>query len=378
MTVSIDGSNGVVFNDLTTQNTSAFYGGLAFRNRIINGAMVISQRNAGAAINPATDGSYPLDRWQLVSSQTSKFSVQQNAASVTPPVGFANYLGATSLSSYTVISTDSFAIQQKVEGFNIADLGWGTASAATVTLSFWVRSSLTGTFGGALSTGGYARAYPFSYTINAANTWEQKSITIAGDTSGTWPSNNTEGIRVAFSLGAGSARSGTAGAWVASSATNATGATSVVGTSGATFYITGVQLEKGSTATSFDYRPYGTELGLCQRYLPALANNATAAGTNAQFIGQAAGSTTAFFFVNFPVNTRIAPTGVTVVGTSSFSALNATGGAYNAFSSITFNSAGVNSALLLGSGTSGLIAGDATAIGTSSATAQILFTGCEL
>jgi hypothetical protein len=245
-------------------STNAQYTG--FKNRIINGAMVIDQRNAGASVTP-TDGQYALDRWVNYQNVASKFSVQQNAGSVTPPVGFGNYLGVTSLSAYTVLSGGYNIVQQNIEGFNTADLVWGTANAATVTLSFWVRSSLTGTFGGVLNNSASNRSYPFTYTISSANTWEQKSITIAGDTSGTWiGATNGIGLMVRFGLGVGSTYSGTAGAWSGSQLFSATGATSVVGTNGATFYITGVQLEKGSTATSFDYRPYGTELALCQRY----------------------------------------------------------------------------------------------------------------
>jgi hypothetical protein len=245
---------------------------LGLKNRIINGAMVIDQRNAGASVT-ITGENYTLDRWVSQVSQTSKFSVQQNAGSVTPPTGFTNYLGATSLSAYSIVAGDYFTIEQRVEGFNTADLGWGTASASTVTLSFWVRSSLTGTFGGSFTNSGNSRSYPFTYTISSANTWEQKSITVAGDTSGTWLKTNGQGITIYFSLGMGSTRSGTAGAWAGANYLSATGATSVVGTSGATFYITGAQLEKGSTATSFDYRPYGTELQLCQRYYEATTDN---------------------------------------------------------------------------------------------------------
>ncbi len=238
------------------------------RNRIINGAMVIDQRNAGAnvTITDTSNLTYTLDRWTAYGSAASKFSVQQNVGSVTPPNGFINYFGATSLSAYSVVSGDSFTIQQAIEGLNVSDLGWGTANAKTVTLSFWVRSSLTGTFGGSLRNSNVTRSYPFTYTISSANTWEYKTVTIAGDTSGTWLTTNGIGIRLCFSIGSGSTFSGTAGAWAGSNFTTATGATSVVGTNGATFYITGVQLEVGSTATSFDYRPYGTELELCLRY----------------------------------------------------------------------------------------------------------------
>jgi hypothetical protein len=239
-----------------------------FRNRILNGAMQIDQRNAGASVTPTATGSnvYLLDRWSCVNSQASKFSVQQNAASVTPPVGFTNYLGTTSLSAYSVLTGDYFLVGQLIEGLNVADLAWGTANAQTITLSFWVRSSLTGTFGGSLTNSAQNRSYPFTYTISSANTWEKETITITGDTSGTWLTTSGIGIKVYLGLGVGSTYSGTAGSWAGSALFSATGATSVVGTNGATFYITGVQLEKGSTATSFDYRPYGTELNLCQRY----------------------------------------------------------------------------------------------------------------
>ena len=234
------------------------------RNRIINGAMVINQR--GFSGTPA-NGDYTLDRWFALITQSSKFTVSQNAGSVTPPVGFTNYLGCTSSSAYSVGASDYFIMYQYIEGFNTADLGWGTANAKTVTLSFQVYSSLTGTFGGSLINNDNNRSYPFTYTVSSANTWTPVSITIAGDTTGTWVgATNGVGIKVGFGLGAGSTVSGTAGAWAGTEYRSATGATSVVGTNGATFYITGVQLEVGSTATSFDYRPYGTEFQLCQRY----------------------------------------------------------------------------------------------------------------
>ena len=252
------------------------------KNRIINGAMVIDQRNAGASVTPS-NAQYTLDRWVAGLSQSSKFSVQQNAGSVTPPAGFTKYLGVTSLSAYSVLSSDFFIISQFIEGFNTADLGWGTANAKTVTLSFWVRSSLTGTFGGSLHNSAWDRSYPFTYSISSANTWTQISVTVAGDTTGTWDTTNGTGIAVVFGLGNGSTYSGTAGAWASATYGNATGATSVVGTNGATFYITGVQLEVGSSATGFEYRQYGQELALCQRYYEVLLNDS---GTTGIFVLQ--------------------------------------------------------------------------------------------
>jgi hypothetical protein len=248
-----------------------------FRNRIINGAMVIDQRNAGASIT-GNNLTFPVDRWKIETSQLSKMTAQQNAGSVTPPSGFTNYLGITSSSAYSVGSGDYFSVEQIIEGYNMADLGWGTANAKTVTLSFWVRSSLTGTFGGCFTNGAFTRSYPYTYTVSSANTWEQKTVTIAGDTTGSWTTTNGQGLFVQWGLGVGSTYSGTAGSWVASGYISATGATSVVGTNGATFYITGVQLEVGSTATSFDYLDYGRSLIQCQRYYQKLAGSSTPLG----------------------------------------------------------------------------------------------------
>jgi hypothetical protein len=296
MTVSISGTGGVTFNDSSVQDTAAT--GFGFKNRIINGAMVIDQRAAGASTTITNNGYYSCDRWKTYCDPISKYAVQQNAGAVTPPVGFSKYLGITSASSYSVGAGDYFWLEQSIEGNNVQDLAWGTASAATVTLSFWVRSSLTGQFGGSLTNAGRVRAYPFSYTISAANTWEQKTITVAGDTSGTWATGNTAGLLVIFDLGSGSTFLRTAGSW-GGDALGSTGDTKIVATSGATFYITGVQLEKGSTATSFDYRPYGTELQLAQRYFQQITGGA---------LGVTYTTTAANWGQAFPVQMRAAPT----------------------------------------------------------------------
>jgi hypothetical protein len=276
-----------------------------FRNRIINGDMRIDQRNGGASVTP-TDGQYTIDRWRFQVSQTSKLTAQRNAGSVTPPAGFTNYLGITSSSAYSIGSSDYFGVFQQIEGFNIADLAWGTANAAPVTLSFWVRSSLTGTFGGNLKNGINNRTYPFAYTISSANTWELKTITIAGDTTGTWYADSGAGIQVNFSLGTGSTFSGTAGAWAAANFASATGATSVVGTNGATFYITGVQLEAGSVATPFEQIDYGRELMLCQRYAVVYNSNDSNQSNRIAF-GMASNAVKAFCMVKHPVTMRAKP-----------------------------------------------------------------------
>lgn len=237
-----------------------------FKNRIINGAMVIDQRNGGASVTPA-DGGFIVDRWKAGVTQSSKFTAQQNAGSVTPPAGFTKYLGVTSSSSYSALSTDQFYLTQPIEGFNTADLSFGASSASSIAVSFWVRSSLTGTFSGTIGNDAFSRTYAFSFTINSSNTWEYKTITIPGDTTGTWiGATNGTGIWFTIDLGSGSNYATTANTWTAGGYRKATGSTSIVGSSGATLYITGVQVEKAPQATAFDYRPYGTELVLCQRY----------------------------------------------------------------------------------------------------------------
>jgi hypothetical protein len=293
-------------NTATINGYAPTVSNMAGRNRIINGDMRIDQRNAGASVTPA-NADYTLDRWRSYLSQASKYSVQQNAGSVTPPAGFINYLGVTSLSAYSVGSGEFFSIQQFIEGFNVADLGWGTANAQAVTLSFKVYSSLTGTFGGVLQNDGQNRSYPFTYSIPTANTWTTISVTVSGDTSGTWLTNSGRGIAVWFGLGAGSSLSGTAGAWAAAGYFSATGATSVVGTSGATFYITGVQLEAGSVATPFEHRQYGTELALCQRYYQQITH---AGSTIAYILGTAYDATNIYSMsvYSLPVTMRSAPT----------------------------------------------------------------------
>ena len=296
---------------LSTIDTSSISGlGYGFKNRILNGGMTIDQRNAGASVTvPATTLTYTVDRWAAWGSAASKYTVQQNAASVTPPTGFKNYLGATvaAAANVTIGSTDVYYINQKIEGFNTADLGWGAAGASTVTLSFWVRSSLTGTFGGSLYNSAADRSYPYTYTISAANTWEQKTVTITGDTSGTWLSTNGIGVVVLFSLGYGSTYQGTANTWQSGFYGTATGTVAPITTNNATFYITGVQIEKGTVATSFDWRPYGTELQLCQRYCYAVSHVSNTGFLTPFF---AASASVGYAVIPLPVQPRVPPTGV--------------------------------------------------------------------
>jgi len=255
----LDASGG---NTTTINGTTPTAYNTMGKNRIINGAMEIDQRNAGSAATVTND--YVLDRFKIFEQTDGAISTQQVT---TVPAGFKNSMKITVTTADSSLAANQLtSIFQPIEGLNCTDLSWGTSDAKTVTLSFWVRSSLTGTFGGCLVNGAVDRSYVFQYTVNSADTWEQKSITVAGDTSGTWLTTNGVGVYVLWSLGDGTDYQGTANAWQAGSKRSASGNVNLLGTNGATFYITGVQLEVGSVATEFERRPYGTELALCQRY----------------------------------------------------------------------------------------------------------------
>ena len=320
MSVTINGTTGIdtiqdgivttakIAADAVTTPKIADTVNLGTRNRIINGLMLIDQRNSGGVWN-AINGGYGLDRWKVNSfnggAATGIFSVQR---STTAPDGFSHSLLVTSLASTADNTNNIFNVEQQIEGYNTFDLGFGTSSAKTITLSFWVRSSLTGTFGGAIKNSARNRAYPFTYTISSANTFEYKTITIAGDTSGTWVGTSTStGVWVSFGLGVGSSRSGTAGAWNSSDDFSATGATSVVGTSGATWYLTGVQLEAGDTATSFEYENYTTTLSKCERYFQRSWHGGET-GYPGQIVGVATAADLLPVQVQFRTQMRTTPT----------------------------------------------------------------------
>ena len=292
----------VVATSVNTPNT------FGFKNRIINGSMVFDQRNEAAAVS--ANDTYPVDRFLFSSATDGTVTAQRDT---TVPAGYINSLKfTTTVADASLGATQFCAIRQRIEGYNVNDLGWGAAGASSVTLSFWVRSSLTGTFGGAITNAAFDRSYPFTYTISAANTWEQKTVTVAGDTTGTWATTTGIGMQIAFGIGVGSTYSGTAGSWAAAGYLSATGATNVVGTLSATLYITGVQLEKGSTATSFDVRDYGRELIMCQRYYQKTFQQGTAVANcsitpNSSWIFTLIGAS-CVTMARLPVAMRTAPT----------------------------------------------------------------------
>ena len=275
------------------------------KNRIINGDMSISQRNGTSSVT-VTDA-YTLDRWEVREDTDGAVTTQQVADA---PSGFVYSAKITTTTAdATLASTQRLLFRQPIEGLNVADLAWGTASAQTVTLSFWVKSSLTGTFGGSLTNNGSARSYPFTYTISVANTWEQKTVTVAGDTSGTWLTSNLVGLNVYFGLGVGSDYSGTAGAWVTATRFSATGAVSVIGTLSATWQVTGVQLEQNTSATPFERRLYNQELANCQRYYIRYGHPVNTPADGQRFATAIGGSSTEVLgIIPTPCSMRATPT----------------------------------------------------------------------
>ena len=240
------------------------------KNRIINGNMAIDQRNAGASKVVALSVYNSIDRF--ISNIESTFynitTIQQNLDSLIAPNYFTNYVGIQVDTGTALTGNNFYNFRQQIEGNNVSDLSFGTSNAKTITISFWVRSTLTGDFSFSLRNGATDRSYVTTYNISSANTWEKKTVTIAGDTIGTWLTNNGIGLTVNWALGnsSGAFSTSTLNEWIAGSFTGATTSVDLVETTGAKWYITGVQLEVGTTATDFENLQYGQQLALCQRY----------------------------------------------------------------------------------------------------------------
>jgi hypothetical protein len=363
MSMILSGDTGVQFNDSSLQGAAA--SPYVLKNRIINGAMQINQRGYSGA--PATNANtYTLDRWYCYTNQSSKFTVSQSS---TAPTGFSNSVLITSSSAYTIGSADAMYFAQAIEGFNFYDLNWGTSNAQTITLSFWVQSSLTGTFGGALQNSSGNRSYPFSYTISSANTWTKISITIAGDTTGTWTgATNATAVNVIWNLGTAAQFSGTINTWAAANYVNATGTTNLVSTNAATLYITGVQLEIGTSATPFERRMFGNELALCQRYYETSYDYGTAIGTGGWANGTlntvcGPASSYTIIMAQFKVTKRTAPT-ITWYsaknGTAGYGTNSGGAGTDFAWAGLVQNAGMYCAAVYAASGTSGTLATAAT------------------
>lgn len=314
------------------------------RNRIINGHMMIDQRYGGAAI--ANSGGYTVDRWADNYAGSGRYTAQQ---STDAPSGFVNSLIHTVTTAVSPGASDVYQIFQQIEGLNTYDLAWGTSAAKTVTVSFWVKSSITGSYAFRLCNSAGNRSYVAAYSISVANTWEYKTITIPGDITGTWLTNNGIGVTVTFDLGSGSnLNAPAANTWYGADYRRLSSTVNWISTNGATFYVTGVQFETGSIATPFERRLYPHELMMCQRYLIVTDGYAVTSGI-------ADSASTIWAHTQFPVTMRGVPS-VSASGQLIFS--DDYSSDYTASStSITNGNVGTTGARLRFSGFSGLTLG---------------------
>ena len=233
------------------------------QNMVNNGGMTVSQRYGTSENTPSNNG-HTLDQMRYDLSQSSKFKVQQVTDA---PAGFSHSMKVTSLSSYTSGANDYFLLQTFIEGTDSARLDWGTANAQTVTLSFYVKSSITGVHACGIRNQNYTRGNTQTYTINNANTWERKTVTFTGDTSGTWLTSTNSGLKINFDLGSGSNfQASSTGTWLGTNDFITSNSVKVLATNGATWYITGIQLQVGEIATPFEHLPFSEQLRRCERY----------------------------------------------------------------------------------------------------------------
>ena len=280
--LTVDTANGLKFPNS---------GPLSNRNKIINGDMRIDQRNAGASVSVSGDGfvnrKFPVDRFNIQRNSTCVISGVQSS-DVPTGQGFNHSLKAqVTTADASIAAADYGFINYRCEGYDVADFQFGTANAKTITISFWVKSSISGTYGFSLTNYADNRSIPINYSINSANTWEYKTITISGDTTGTWEKTNSGGMNIQWALGFGTDYEGTNNTWTGSVKLGTSSKTQLISTLNATFYLTGVQLEVGSVATPFEQRSYSDELRRCQRYYEVLRAGGGMTWTNGNVCGSA-------------------------------------------------------------------------------------------
>jgi len=338
------------------------------RNLIINGAMNVHQRGG-----TTTGEGYLLDRWHIYSNPTAKHTVSQDTET---PVGFKYSMKWTSASAYTPSSGNYFYTGQRIEGHNWDKLEYGTANAKTITISFWARSSITGTWSGIVKNNAQDRTYPWEYTISSADTWEYKTVTVPGCTDGTWLSGNSAGAWIYFCVGSttsGTTYLGSANSWQNSNLIGTTGSNSLVNTNAATLYITGVQVEEGTAATPFEHRSYTDELSRCQRYYYLAASGADASANNRAPVSVTANysATHCFGVIYFPVNMRTVPTNASVEGSGYFRCFSDAGS--DVFDSVSMQSSSSQSFTLQFYGNLSRTAGSASWVETENSATRIAF-----
>ena len=351
--ISIDASGHVEIDGVQLPNAGA----LSSRNRIINGDFRVDQRNDGSAVtSPSGGNAYVMDRWFIgrFNDTTGTFTCERSTTTAGNFVNSAKVSVTAAQSS--VPSNAVYGFTQAVEGLNVGDLAFGTSAAQYVTLSFNVRSSVTGTFAGRLYNSANNRSYIFQYTISSANTFEYKTVSIPGDTSGTWLTTNGIGIGISFDLGYGTNFEGTANAWQAGEKVRASGNVRLINTNSATWFVAGVQLEVGEKATPFEHRSYGDELQRCLRYYNRVAEGFSHSISNMAIYQD----NNAYGTYTFPVAMRAAPSVDATDVTGHFKLFSV--GSADSFDTITIENSRTNSAefrATASNGLSGASAGDA-------------------
>ena len=301
------------------EGQSIAYGNMS-PNYIINGGFDIWQRGT-AAISSTINRSYFADRWAIQQGASGGTFTAQQSTDVPSGAGVA-YSGliTSTVADTSIAATDQYYVTHIIEGAQCRDLNLGTSSAKTFTVSFWVKSSVTGTFCFSLRNDGATRSYVSEYTISVSDTWEKKSITVAGDTTGTWLVNAGIGLRLEFVLAVGSDRvTATPNSWTATGSQGTSNQTNFMSATGRTFRVAAVQLEVGSVATSFRRNAPSIqgELAACQRYY--FRKNTDGSAFAQMGMGQADATTSAAIYITLPVQMRTAPTAVDLSAVSTFS-----------------------------------------------------------
>jgi hypothetical protein len=288
-------------------------GALSHRNILINGKFEVNQYNDGSSTSFAAGAYFVADRFDYYTN-AGAFAVYSATHEISSdaPDGFSKSLKITCTSGGTIPSTGEVVFRQKIEGYNSSVLNYGSANGESATVSFWIKASVTGDYGlqFVYYDGTNSQFYVSKYTVNSANTWEYKTVTIPPQTTNAFDNvTNGNGLTVYWDLGEGSTYSGTAGAgWGTTYLNGLSGGVKLMENTGATWQITGVQLEVGDTATPFEHRSYGDELARCQRYFLMCKPETSAGITHAGFANLNARSTTArYSVVHFPVSMRVRP-----------------------------------------------------------------------
>ena len=338
-------------------------GGGVNRNLIINGAMTVAQR--GTSFSNVTSSQFCLDRFSVDVSGGGAFNVTQDTSA---PEGFEKSLKLeVNTADSSIAAGDTYRVTQAVEGQNTAQVDLGASTAKAMALSFYVKSSVTGTYGVGLANNAETENFVAEYTINSADTWEKKTINIPVRTSGTWLTTIGVGIGVRFDLGSGTNFNGTAGQWQTTSSKvfRTSSCVNLIATGSATWFITGVQLEVGQNPTSFEHEPFERTIAKCQRYLVSLdmTTNLTGDTFGKYFTGPIISSTNARPQMNFPVPMRGKP--ALVSSSASTLALNHGSNNNTALSSLSLNQHSNINTGTIEAVTSGLSAGDSCCLSSN-------------